>query len=53
MRPLHLAVGLIALAQAGLGEAQSLAIVHAKAWTGTSASADEDATIVVRNGKII
>lgn len=53
MRPLHLAVGLIALAQAGLGEAQSLAIVHAKAWTGTSASAVEDATIVVRNGKII
>ncbi|NUT01393.1 MAG: amidohydrolase family protein, partial [Sphingomonas sp.] len=33
--------------------AQSLAIVHAKAWTGASESTVDDATIVVQNGKVV
>lgn len=53
MKPLAILLGLIGLAQACVCQAQSLAIVHAKAWTGTGASAVEDATIVVRNGKIV
>lgn len=32
--------------------AQDMAIVHAKAWTGTGSAAVDDATIVVRDGRI-
>jgi len=52
MRPLHLLCGLFALAHAATAPAQSVAIVHAKAWTGASDVAVEDATIIVRGGKI-
>ncbi len=52
MRPLHLLFGLCALAHATPSPAQSVAIVHAKAWTGASDAAVEDATIIVRGGKI-
>lgn len=37
---------------ASAAAAQDLAIVHAKVWTATSNSAVEDATIVVRDGRI-
>ena len=53
MRALYLLGGVLALAQANLAQAQSMAIVHARAWTGASDSAIEDATIVVRDGKIV
>jgi imidazolonepropionase-like amidohydrolase len=49
----HLALGLLGLAAASVVQAQSLAIVHAKAWTGASETAVDDATILVRNGKIV
>ena len=52
MRGARLLGGLVALAISGTGSAQSLAIVHAKSWTGASDSAVENATIVVRDGKI-
>lgn len=53
MRLVHLFGGLLALAEAASLQAQSLAIVHARAWTGTSNAAVEDATIVVRDGRIV
>lgn len=53
MRLRHFALGLLGLAAASASQAQSLAIVHAKAWTGTGNVAVEDATIVVRNGEIV
>ena len=52
MRRAHLLGGLLALAMSATASAQSLAIVHAKAWTGASDSAVDDATVVVRDGKI-
>ena len=53
MRALYLLGGVLALAQANLAQGQSIAIVHARAWTGASDAAIEDATIVVRDGKIV
>ena len=53
MRLRHLAIGLLGLAAASGAQAQSLAIVHAKAWIGTGNVAVDDATIVVRNGKVV
>ena len=53
MRVRHLALGLLGLAAASAAQSQSLAIVHAKAWTGTGNAAVEDATIVVREGKVV
>ena len=53
MRLRHLLAGLIGLATASAVQAQSLAIVHARAWTGTSNVAVDDATILVRKGKIV
>ncbi|WP_294172582.1 amidohydrolase family protein [uncultured Sphingomonas sp.] len=35
-----------------MGSAQDLAVVHARAWTGSGAGPVEDATIVVRGGRI-
>jgi len=49
----HLALGLLGLAATSVAQAQSLAIVHAKAWTGASETAVDDATILVRDGKIV
>lgn len=49
----HLGLGLLGLAAASVAQAQSLAIVHAKAWTGASETAVDDATILIRNGKIV
>ena len=53
MRALYLLGGVLALAQANLAQGQSIAIVHARAWTGARDAAIEDATIVVRDGKIV
>lgn len=44
---------LIALAAAPCVQAQSLAIVHAKAWTMLSETPVSDATILVSNGRIV
>ena len=52
MRAARLLGALFALAMSASASAQSLAIVHAKAWTGSSGGAVENATIVVRDGKI-
>ena len=52
MRAARLLGALFALAMSASASAQSLAIVHAKAWTGASGGAVENATIVVRDGKI-
>lgn len=53
MRLRNLCLGTLGLALASIGHAQSLAIIHAKAWTGSSESAVDDATIVVRNGQVV
>ena len=52
MRGARLLSALLALAMSATASAQSLAIVHAKAWTGASGGAVENATIVVRDGRI-
>ena len=53
MKLLRVIAGLLALSSASVASAQSLAIVHAKAWTGDGQAAIEDATIVVRDGRIV
>lgn len=45
-------VALCAIALDAPVSAQSLAIVHARAWTGAGTTVVNDATIIVRNGKI-
>ena len=53
---MRLPSALLALAAAAPGlpaAAQGLAIVHARAWTGTSETPVEDATILVRDGRIV
>ena len=52
MRGARLLGSLTALAMSATASAQSLAIVRAKAWTGASGGPVENATIVVRDGKI-
>lgn len=53
MRLRAILLGLIGLALVSAAQAQSLAIIHAKTWTGSSESAVDDATIIVRSGKIV
>jgi imidazolonepropionase-like amidohydrolase len=53
MRLSRLALGLAALLTTSVAQAQSLAIVHARAWTGSGETAVDDATILVRDGKIV
>lgn len=54
MRCLRAAILVMALiAAASSAEAQSLAIIHAQAWTGQSAQPIDDATILVERGKIV
>ncbi|NUT00758.1 MAG: amidohydrolase, partial [Sphingomonas sp.] len=53
MTRLRFLIALLGLACASAAHAQSLAIVHAKAWTGASESRVDDATIVVQNGKVV
>ena len=53
MKALRLLIGLFAVVPMASAEAQSIAIVHAKAWTGMGDTAVGDATIVVRDGRIV
>ena len=48
----HALLTFAALAVASLAQAETVAIVHAKAWTMTQTTALDDATIVVTDGKI-
>jgi imidazolonepropionase-like amidohydrolase len=41
------------LAAAAPAAAQNLAVIHARAWTGTGAAPIENATILVRDGRIV
>ena len=43
----------LVLVTAAPAAAQSLAIVHARAWTGTAPAPIEDATIIMRDGRIV
>jgi imidazolonepropionase-like amidohydrolase len=45
-------MGAALLPLVGLARAETIAIVHAKAWTLTADTALEDATIVIRDGRI-
>lgn len=50
--PLHAITFALASLACGIVRADTLAIVHAKAWTMTDATPLEDATIIVTDGKI-
>lgn len=52
MRMLRFLVGLVGLLTPSVTCAQTVAIVHAKTWTGSGEAPVDDATIVIRDGAV-